>query len=636
MAERLENLLRECTVRVFGERTEGAGFFIAPGKVMTCVHVTKDNPGLRVGWERDGRDAVEFQVIGAPVSLATRGKAIEALEVEYPDIAVLDVAGADGHPCVRLDNTWPEDEDSFQVYGYPKEGGTIRLTPARLGYRGRHGNEPLAYLDLASDTVKPGMSGAAVLNRRTSGVCGVVVASKNAAQPDGALAVPWQAIAAELGDLLAANLAFHARDSRWRVAAAPSNAAVPGAVLHGTVLPNTAAPSTEVIIEVALTDAETLDTCLRISGTVVCRRQARLPSEVVEVWKVLDLPAPVAGERMADAGRRLAGALLDGSGQHLLARRLNEIPPGGTAEVILVADGAALSLPVELIRFASGDVGEAGPLGLLPNVGVSRRVAPPGMVPGGALLPAGTPRKTAGPLKILAAVAAPDETKTPNAPLDVEAEMAAVLDAVSGATAGSHAQVRVLEVASLGAIREAMATDAYHVLHLSAHGSPESVELEDEDGAPITVTSEALMKALKNSGKPMPLIVLSACSGGATGSAAMAAGLVARGADRVIAMLAPVTDTYATTLAGHFYQELSSHPALTVGHALARARYQTEEERSALAKDRLPRPQYGVATLFAATGDAPLVDPEAAPVPLTVSTSPPGGKGVSASSHLAP
>ena len=47
------------------------------------------------------------------------------------------------------------------------------------------------------------------------------------------------------------------------------------------------------------------------------------------------------------------------------------------------------------------------------------------------------------------------------------------------------AQVRILEVASLAAIRQALAQDAYHVLHLSAHGSPESVELEDEDGAPV-------------------------------------------------------------------------------------------------------------------------------------------------------
>ena len=206
--------------------------------------------------------------------------------------------------------------------------------------------------------------------------------------------------------------------------------------------------------------------------------------------------------------------------------------------------------------------------------------------------------------------------------------MAAVLDATSEVAAGAHAQVRILEVASLAAIREALAKDAYHVLHLSAHGSPEAMELEDEDGAPVAVTSDALMQALKTSDQPVPLIVLSACSGGATDSAAMAAGLLARSADRVVAMLAPVTDPYATTLASHFYEELSAHPTLTVGRALARARYETEDERSRLAGDRLPIPEYGVATLLAASGDAPLVDPAAERSPLTVVTTSPGGKRV--------
>ena len=60
----------------------------------------------------------------------------------------------------------------------------------------------------------------------------------------------------------------------------------------------------------------------------------------------------------------------------------------------------------------------------------------------------------------------------------------------------------------------------------------------------------------------------------------MAAGLVGQGADRVIAMLAPVTDDYATTLARHLYHELAARPGATVGQALARARYLAEEDRS--------------------------------------------------------
>ena len=135
------------------------------------------------------------------------------------------------------------------------------------------------------------------------------------------------------------------------------------------------------------------------------------------------------------------------------------------------------------------------------------------------------------------------------------------------------------------------------------------------------------MQALRQAGRPVPLIVLSSCSGGSA-SQAMAAGLVGRGADRVIAMLAPVTDGYATVLARRLYQELAARPGSTAGQALARARYLAEEDRSHHDKDRLPLPEYGVATLLAAGGDGPLVDPAAAAVPLTVATAPAGGRSV--------
>jgi hypothetical protein len=79
--------------------------------------------------------------------------------------------------------------------------------------------------------------------------------------------------------------------------------------------------------------------------------------------------------------------------------------------------------------------------------------------------------------------------------------MQAVLDAVTDLAGHTGAQVRILEVASLEAIRAALAQDAYHVLHLSAHGSPEWVELEDEDGDSAQVTSASLMAALRYAGR---------------------------------------------------------------------------------------------------------------------------------------
>jgi hypothetical protein len=614
MTERLEGLLRACTIRVVGGAAPGTGFFVAPGKVVTCVHVigVEDHPGLRVIWERDGLEPVEFPLTGRPLRLAHQSQGMTALD-EFPDIAILDIARVNSQPCVRVDLDWPVHGDRMQAFGYHGEGAPVPMTPAVLAYRGPHGIAPQCYLDLASDTVKPGMSGSAVLNSRTGGVCGVIVATRDPVHAVHALAVPWSAIASDASDVLAANRAFHDQDRRWAAAARPPSSTAPKPE-------RTTAPSTEVIIEVTDVGTGVLDSCVRVAGNVLCYQKAALPTEVTDVWKALDLPPLYAGERMVDAGRRLGRALLDDSGQRMLARRLNEIPPGGAAEVVLVADEPWLALPLELMRLAT-DGGEVGPLGLMPNVSVIRRMAAPGTGQDRQPGPLSAPEPIPGPLKILAAVAAPDETKTRNAPLDVEAEMAAVLNATSEVAAGSHAQVRILEVASLRAIREALAADTYHVLHLSAHGSSKLVELEDEDGAPATVTSEDLVKALRSSGRPVPLIVLSACS------AAIAPGLVARGADRVIAMLAPITDTYATMLARYLYRELAVYPDKSVGQALARARYQAEDERFQLARDQIPRPEYGAATLFTANGDAPLVDQTAKPIPLTVATAPPAGKG---------
>ena len=205
----------------------GAGFFVAPGKVVTCFHVIGDSPAAVVRWERDGRPPVEVPVAGRVLVLANRGRPIPALDRDYPDIAVLEVAGPDGHPCVAIDTEWPAHEDSFQVFGYPQEGGAVQLTPARLTYRGAKGILPTTYLDLASDTVKPGMSGAAVLNLRSGAVCGVIVASKHPAHPDGALAIPWSAIDTDLSEVLAANRAFHLKDRRWNAADAARPAGRP-------------------------------------------------------------------------------------------------------------------------------------------------------------------------------------------------------------------------------------------------------------------------------------------------------------------------------------------------------------------------------------------------------------------------
>jgi hypothetical protein len=78
-----------------------------------------------------------------------------------------------------------------------------------------------------------------------------------------------------------------------------------------------AALHTEIVIEASLSDTGVLDSVVSLAGTVLCQRQVPLPAEVAEVRGALRLPGLAAGQRLADAGRRFADALLDGQSQQL-------------------------------------------------------------------------------------------------------------------------------------------------------------------------------------------------------------------------------------------------------------------------------------------------------------------------------
>ncbi len=200
------------------------------------------------------------------------------------------------------------------------------------------------------------------------------------------------------------------------------------------------------------------------------------------------------------------------------------------ALVFETAHPAFLGLPFEAACLAGGRL-----LALEPGVVVMRRLP----------RPAPSARATlAGPLKVLMAVGAPDEGRTSSIPLDHEREVRDLLEAIKPASEHGNAQVRILEVGHPEEIRRALAEDAYHVLHLSCHGSPGSVELEDEDGGAVPVAAAALADILRESGRSLPLVFLASCHGGSpVGEAAsFAQALVQAGVPQVLAMQTRVTD----------------------------------------------------------------------------------------------
>ncbi len=308
-------------------------------------------------------------------------------------------------------------------------------------------------------------------------------------------------------------------------------------------------------------------------------------------------------------GKRLGAVLLPGAIGERLAALLGGAAAGENVELVFeTAEAGLLSLPFEAARLPDGTAPA-----LHHSASVARRATAVPRRPVAAL---------AGPLKILVAVGAPDEGQTRSAPLDMERELQTILDAVAPAARHGNAQVRFLEVGHPDEIGKALGEDAYHVLHLSGHGAPGKIELEDEEGRAVEVAPEELAAVIQRSGRPLPLVFLSSCHGGVaeTDSTGFAHGLLAAGIPSVLAMQTQVTDGYATSLARAFYETLAHAEPPFAGRALAFARKLLEEQRRRAEAEGSSgtevAPEYATASLFLAGPEEPIHDPSLDLVPL--------------------
>ncbi|UGT60147.1 tetratricopeptide repeat protein [Nocardia asteroides] len=314
-------------------------------------------------------------------------------------------------------------------------------------------------------------------------------------------------------------------------------------------------------------------------------------------------------ELASDSGLPTAALTLDS------ARDLTEFGGRLTASLLPAATGTRLDAELGGL----GGLGAVADLvfelpGELQHAAVEATVLPSGLVP--AVAPgirlrrsssAADPvvRTTAGPLKILAVVGAPDETRTGSAPLRVEQEMGVLIGAVGAAVDTRAAQVRILEVTTPTAIERALEQDAYHVVHLSGHGGPAGIEMHNEDGAPVWLTPGDFFAAMQGASTAIPLVFVSACDIPQSGDS-FAAQLHHLGIPQVITMQAPVSDDYATLLAMHFYRQLATHVSPRTGAALATARRAVEADET---RPRRATPEWPVPALWA-NDDGPLIDPE--------------------------
>ncbi|MEV6843100.1 tetratricopeptide repeat protein [Actinoplanes sp. NPDC051411] len=324
------------------------------------------------------------------------------------------------------------------------------------------------------------------------------------------------------------------------------------------------------------------------------------------------------------AGRR---RVVPGPGADAAVRRLGEelgrrflSGPVATALTSLVTDADRRNRGLRLaIETAPGspqlaDVpweclrlpGLPAPLALHPRVRVFR---------GAELGPTAQP-DIPGPLRILAVVAAPDHNGQQL--LDYEHELSLILERVDPAFRG-RAHVRVLNWGSVGAIREALIEERFHVLHVSCHAAPGVLVLETPDGEPDRVDAARFAAELILPDRTVPLVVLAGCSTALSTTdpthrelPGFAQTLLEHGVPTVLAMTAPVTDIYATELLSLVYGEMArvGDPPDPL-HVLSDARRTIESARPTRpARDPLAQlPEWPIAAFFARVRDTALFDP---------------------------
>ncbi|MEM7773154.1 MAG: trypsin-like peptidase domain-containing protein [Cyanobacteria bacterium P01_A01_bin.37] len=208
MPNALFDLLHRCTVKIGVPNDWGTGFFVAPGQVMTCAHVVKQHPV----------ESIRLFQHGAEVGTVTQIHRPESRDI---DVVLLSVSApaatnADAQPCVQLgDGDKPD--DALYVYGFPSDFQTGAPTTGGV-YEGETADERGPLSKFRGMQIQPGHSGAALLNRSTGLVCGVVNKTRGAATDLGGVAVPVGEIWQAFPDLRSQNQTFHQHDRQWAAA----------------------------------------------------------------------------------------------------------------------------------------------------------------------------------------------------------------------------------------------------------------------------------------------------------------------------------------------------------------------------------------------------------------------------------
>ena len=319
-----------------------------------------------------------------------------------------------------------------------------------------------------------------------------------------------------------------------------------------------------------------------------------------------DALPPAVQATPAAVGRLLAESFLP----EVVAAALGEVVAGAQARWIPVRLGIEVhgtlqgqGLPWEALPVP----GTQTPLALHPLLVVYRR--PPATRP--ALV-----SSLPGPLRIVIAISAP--LSGGGAVLDYERELRNVLAAVRAARQ-DDARIQIVHFATTSEIRAALEAAPAHVLHLSGHGAPGVIELEDDDGNARVLDAVQFAAEAIPPGRMPPVIALASCYGDAataSGDQSFAAALTGLGAAAVIGTETAVTDIYATRVFARVYGALADSGEPEIVAAVAQARRIVQQQLSDSGDRREQQlaqlGEWAVLTVLSAAGPMTVIDASAA------------------------
>jgi hypothetical protein len=195
-----------------GWQRRGTAFFVADDTLLSCAHVVWPGEQVRVVWHgAGGRLEVPVKVERKPALDAPTGQ-----PYPLPDLMVLKAAPGvlpAGHPAVWLSEDPPQDD--LWAFGYTDEyrEGVALGHAARFQVVGEvqaDEQEPSGTWRMKGDRVRPGMSGAPVLDLLTGRVVGIVKRTADPNFPLGAWFTPMKVVRPAIPEVAAANKALFA------------------------------------------------------------------------------------------------------------------------------------------------------------------------------------------------------------------------------------------------------------------------------------------------------------------------------------------------------------------------------------------------------------------------------------------